>query len=166
MKILEQADVGRVSHLLISPEELKRITENLNNQHYNEDVPLIDLLSTEFRKLVPISWFRHGFILNLEVTFPLFPITEFLLFKTYPVMIRQRDGRGAYIRLVTSHVAIGEGNNTYNRMSNLELSSCAKGAGAYYCQHPTSARQPPAQEVRALSTCCATQLRKPLKDAK
>ena len=55
-------------------------------------------------------------------------------------MIRQRNGRGAYIRPVASHVAIGEGNNTYNQMSNLELSSCAKGAGAYYCQHPTLMR--------------------------
>ena len=94
IKILEQANIGKISHLLLSPEELKRIIEDLNNQHYNEEVPDIDPLFSEFRKLVTISSFRHRYLVNLEVTFPLFPKTEFLLFKTYPVMTIQKNGLG------------------------------------------------------------------------
>ena len=72
-------------------------------------------------------------------------------------MTTQKDGLGAYVRPDASHIAIGEANSTYCLPTHLELSSCAKGPGAYYCQNPTL--------MRTESSCIADLLRNPTTEA-
>ena len=114
--------------------------EDLNEQHINEEIPVLDTFSAEFRKLISVSTSRHRYLINIDIVFPLFSKAEFLLFRAYPIMKPQEDYTESFIIPDTPYIALKDDNSRHCLLSEYEITGCLLYANTRYCQHSTIMR--------------------------